>query len=136
MEPFHNSMPSPQFVLFTTTNQLGSVKANRREYKSSWVQVFNLKLVCLLLWVMKIRAVENSALLKLFHKPMHHQSVYLMQIWDFKKRECTQIMIFSSVWDNKTRMNQAHIRHLCMKTTVLSYHRCLINTCVEKMNNI
>jgi len=30
----------------------------------------------------------------------------------------------------------AHIRHQCSKTTVLSYHICLINTGVEKMNNI
>ncbi len=28
------------------------------------------------------------------------------------------------------------IRQLCSKTTVLSCHRCLINTGVEKMNNI
>ncbi len=30
----------------------------------------------------------------------------------------------------------AHIRHLCGITTVLSCHRCLVNTGVEKMNNI
>ncbi len=30
----------------------------------------------------------------------------------------------------------AHIRHQCRKTIVLSCHRCLINTGVEKMNNI
>ncbi len=30
----------------------------------------------------------------------------------------------------------AHIRHQCRKTTVLCSHRCLINTGVEKMNNI
>ncbi len=30
----------------------------------------------------------------------------------------------------------ARIRHQCQKTTVLSCHRCLINTDVEKMNNI
>ncbi len=29
----------------------------------------------------------------------------------------------------------AHIRHQCKKTTVLICHRCLINTCVEEMNN-
>jgi len=29
----------------------------------------------------------------------------------------------------------AHIRHLCRKTTVLSSHRCHINTGVEKNNN-
>jgi hypothetical protein len=28
----------------------------------------------------------------------------------------------------------AHIRHQCRKTTVLSRHRCLINTDVEKLN--
>jgi len=28
------------------------------------------------------------------------------------------------------------IRHQCRKTAVLSSHRCLINTGVEKMNNI
>jgi hypothetical protein len=33
---------------------------------------------------------------------------------------------------NKT----AHISHLCRKTTALRCHRCLINTGVEKMNNI
>ncbi len=30
----------------------------------------------------------------------------------------------------------ARIRHKCRKTTVLSCHRCLINTGVEKMNYI
>ena len=30
----------------------------------------------------------------------------------------------------------ACIRHQCKKTTVLSCHRCIINTGVEKMNNI
>ncbi len=30
----------------------------------------------------------------------------------------------------------ACIRHLCMKATVSSFHRCLMNTSVEKMNNI
>ncbi len=30
----------------------------------------------------------------------------------------------------------ACIRHLCRITTVLSCHRCVINTSVEKMNNI
>jgi hypothetical protein len=29
-----------------------------------------------------------------------------------------------------------HIRHQCRKTTVLSCHRCIINTGVEKINNI
>jgi len=29
-----------------------------------------------------------------------------------------------------------HMRHQCRKTTALSCHRCLINTGVEKMNNI
>jgi hypothetical protein len=28
-----------------------------------------------------------------------------------------------------------HIRHQCRKTAVLSCHRCLINTGVEKVNN-
>ncbi len=30
----------------------------------------------------------------------------------------------------------AHIRDLCKKTTVLSFHRFLINNGVEKMNNV
>ncbi len=35
------------------------------------------------------------------------------------------------------RLNRvAHIRHPCMKITVLSCHRCLIKTGVEKMKNI
>jgi hypothetical protein len=29
-----------------------------------------------------------------------------------------------------------HIRHQCRKTVVLSCHRCLLNSGVEKMNNI
>ncbi len=41
-------------------------------------------------------------------------------------------MTFSSIWDNKTSVNKAHIRHLCMKATVLSCHRCQINNGVEK----
>ena len=31
---------------------------------------------------------------------------------------------------------RARIRHRCRKTTAISGHRCLINTGVEKMNNI
>ncbi len=31
---------------------------------------------------------------------------------------------------------RAHIRHLCRKTTVSRCHICLINTGIEKMNNI
>ncbi len=31
---------------------------------------------------------------------------------------------------------RAHMRYQCRKTTVLSSHRCLIKTGVEKMNNI
>ena len=37
-----------------------------------------------------------------------------------------------SFWANRT----AHIRHQCMKTTVLSCHRWVVNTGVEKINNI
>jgi hypothetical protein len=38
---------------------------------------------------------------------------------------------------NDTQRNRtAHIRHRCRKATVLSCHRCLINTGVVKMNNI
>ena len=43
-----------------------------------------------------------------------------------------QTTIAKSVKNSKT----AHIRHQCKKTAVLSYHRCLINTGFEKMNNI
>ncbi len=35
-----------------------------------------------------------------------------------------------------TTYETAHIRHQCRKTTVLSFHRCLIQTGVEKMNHI
>jgi hypothetical protein len=37
---------------------------------------------------------------------------------------------------NNMLVDEVHIRHQCRKTTVLSRHRCLINTGVEKMNNI
>jgi hypothetical protein len=36
----------------------------------------------------------------------------------------------------RTLNRTAHIRHQCRKTTVLSCHRCLISSGVEKMNNI
>jgi len=41
---------------------------------------------------------------------------------------------FFLVWNGANRT--AHIIHLCRKTTVLSCHRHLINSGVEKMNNI
>jgi hypothetical protein len=31
---------------------------------------------------------------------------------------------------------RARIRHQCGETTFFGFHRCLINTCVEKMNSI
>jgi hypothetical protein len=39
--------------------------------------------------------------------------------------------IIKQIIFNKTNRT-AHIRHQCMKTTVFSCHRCLINTGVEK----
>jgi hypothetical protein len=40
-------------------------------------------------------------------------------------------------WTGMANFNRtACIRHLCRKTIVLSYHRCLINIGAEKMNNI
>jgi hypothetical protein len=47
-------------------------------------------------------------------------------------KELTNWMFCPTVSYNRT----AHIRHLCQKTTVLSCHRYLINTGVEKMNYI
>jgi hypothetical protein len=41
-------------------------------------------------------------------------------------------MTINVLYSNKT----SHIRHQCRKTTVLSCHRFLINTGVEKINNI
>jgi len=41
-------------------------------------------------------------------------------------------MTIHVLYSNKT----SHIRHQCRKTTVLSCHRFLINTGVEKINNI
>jgi hypothetical protein len=54
-------------------------------------------------------------------------------------RRCKKIVSFARaemmkniVWNNGT----ARIRHQCRKTDVLSCHRFLINSGVEKMNNI
>jgi hypothetical protein len=35
---------------------------------------------------------------------------------------------------NGLDIRTVHIRHQCWKVLALSCHRCLINTCVEKMN--
>jgi len=43
---------------------------------------------------------------------------------------------FLKAWLAGTKNGTAHIRHQCRKTTVLSCHRCLIKTGVEKMNSI
>ncbi len=50
----------------------------------------------------------------------------------FMKQQSAIKNIFE--WNNFNR--QACIRHLCRKTTVLSCHRLIINTGVEKMNKI
>ncbi len=39
-------------------------------------------------------------------------------------------------WQAVASNRTTHVRHLCRKTTFLSCHRCLINTGVEKVNNI
>jgi hypothetical protein len=44
---------------------------------------------------------------------------------------------FCKILSNITARNRtARIRHWCRKTTVLSCQRCLINTGIEKVNNI
>ncbi len=48
------------------------------------------------------------------------------------RRKKNEAMLMRNAWPNR----RAHIRHQCRKATVLSCHRCLINTGVEKMNNI
>ena len=51
----------------------------------------------------------------------------------------TQVTTSSRLSQNGTLKQgnrAAHIRHQCRKTTVLSCHRCLINTGVKKMNYI
>ncbi len=54
-------------------------------------------------------------------------------------------LYFSSLTHNQYKLEcllqgksnrREHIRHQCRKTTVLSCHRCLINTDAEKMNKI
>jgi hypothetical protein len=49
---------------------------------------------------------------------------YLIKIVKKSEKKFTNIVSLF----NRT----AHIRHLCMKTVVLSCHRCLINTGIEK----
>ncbi len=45
------------------------------------------------------------------------------------------LLFFNSFFIWLSKFNRtAHIRHQCKKTTVLSCHRCLINTGVGKMN--
>ncbi len=43
---------------------------------------------------------------------------------------------WTKIWLKNGFNRIAHIRHQCRKTTILSCHICLINTGVEKMNNI
>jgi hypothetical protein len=47
------------------------------------------------------------------------------------------VKVIKSFLCNETPVNRtACFRHQCRKTTVLSFHRCLIYTGVEKMKNI
>jgi hypothetical protein len=53
------------------------------------------------------------------------------------REACTTIVLLALALALAGVINRtAHIRHQCRQTTVLSYHRYLINTGVEKMNNI
>ncbi len=67
---------------------------------------------------------------KLIYKNYHHMQSYL-QI-----QELLKMPNLLRVGFIKTENGTARIRHQCRKTTVLSRHRCLINTGVEKMNYI
>ncbi len=49
----------------------------------------------------------------------------------YNDKNCGKLVCFEN---DKNRT--AHIRHQCWKTIILCYHRCLINTAIEKMNNI
>ncbi len=47
------------------------------------------------------------------------------------------VNVLNEILDEKLRPNGiAHIRHQCRKTAVLSCHRFLVNSAVEKMNDI
>jgi hypothetical protein len=64
-------------------------------------------------------------------------------IWLFKNGQTFSVDIEKHLkrgadfFPKETKFNgTAHIRHQCRKIAVLSCHRCLINSGVEKMNNI
>ncbi len=51
----------------------------------------------------------------------------------YLKKELVQSLIYTRHGRFNKGNRRAHIRHLCRKTAVLSCHRCLIDTGVEKM---
>ncbi len=63
--------------------------------------------------------------------PNHNYKI-CFQGWGFNEILAIDIKLLCQVTYNRTM----HIRHQCRKTTVLGYHRCLINTGVEKKNSI
>ncbi len=70
-----------------------------------------------------------------FHHPLVFWSINLDN--NYERGAVNMTKYFKIKFYIKKMFNRtAHIRHLCRKTTVLSYHRCLIKTGVEKMSNI
>ncbi len=74
--------------------------------------------------------------------PLHHISCEceLSKKFSIMKKKSWRRNVGVGVGDddsNELRLNRrAHIKHQCRKTIVLSCHRCLINTGVEKMSYI
>jgi len=69
-------------------------------------------------------ALQNTSCSKKVRMPIHLQYFIWPQMIKGKER----LIVSQWLKINKT----AHIRHQCRKTAVLSCHRCLINTIVEK----
>ncbi len=68
----------------------------------------------------------------------HNLDCFLCQVTLVSLGKChvARVGIFTKIWAVNFANRTARIRHQCKKTAVLSCHRCLINTSVEKGNNI
>jgi hypothetical protein len=71
-----------------------------------------------------LTVLQNTSCSKKVRMPIHLQYFIWPQMIKGKER----LIVSQRLKINKT----AHIRHQCRKTAVLSCHRCLINTGVEK----
>jgi hypothetical protein len=69
-------------------------------------------------------------------KPFLVILVFASKVGHYPLSKALQVLHLSMLKTFQNIYRKARIRHQCRKTTALSCYRCLINTGVEKMNNI